>query len=393
MVKKGLTPPANCFVICPFGNERTSAEEARIFAEINNLGANVFRPVEQNCAEAGQPVRILDARDLNDVKPDTIRDKVIELIDAADVVLTVMTADKPNGFIEYGWAMGMWKKPIILCSADYRLPTNINNALAIEYDPDHLDGSHPKRLQKVIDQLTEQVLRQLSEKGRKPPFAHFPPTMLAHGAIDVLGRFRDVSIREWSDMIRNAHSEIIVASNAMFQITKQPFQKADGSTTDIESLLLERALAGVRVTVVMQHPTNASLGHLRRNSLKSGVEEARGKLQTAYDIWATVRRSYQRIARDPDKNLRPDGFRVIQLHDRFLPFRATMTENRLYLTLRFYTQLFNSGLCIVAGPDAEADDDNPSVYSQIREELNFLITENEAASEDSYRTWLESHAG
>ena len=154
MVNYGLTPPATCFVICPFGNERTSEEEARIFSEINNLAAHVFRDVEAKCAEAGEPVRILDARDLNDVEPDTIRDKVIELIDAADVVLTVMTADKPNGFIEYGWATGMWKKPIILCSTEYTLPTNINNSLTIEYDPEHIDGSSPERTKKIVEKLS-----------------------------------------------------------------------------------------------------------------------------------------------------------------------------------------------------------------------------------------------
>ncbi len=392
MVNESLTPLATCFVICPFGNERSSAEEARIFNEINDLHQNVFRPVEAICYEQGHPVRILDARELNDVDQDTIRDKVIELIDAADVVLTVMTADKPNGFIEYGWAMGMWKKPIILCSADYRLPTNINNALAIEYDPAHINGSDPDRVRKLVGQLAERILRDLRKRGRRPPFEHFPKTMLAHGAIDVLGRFMDVSIKDWSDTLLAAEREIIVASNAMWQITTQPFQDADGTYTNIESLLLKKALQGVKVTVLMQHPDNTTTNHLRKTSLNSGVDDVRERQRRAFKSWATVRATFERISRESNLDLAKDGFRVIRLRNRFLPFRATLTDKKLYMTLRFYTQQFNSGLCLVAGAGLQQDEKNPSVYDQIREELEFLIGENAQSSEESYQSWLRTGA-
>lgn len=393
MVNKILTPTATCFVICPFGNERTSAEEARIFTEINDLHRNVFRKVEAICADDGCPVRILDARELNDVEQDTIRNKVIELIDKADVVLTIMTADKPNGFIEYGWAMGMWKKPIILCSTDYRLPTNINNSLTIEYDPAHIDGSKPEKTDRIVSQLADRVLRELRSRGKKPPFEHMPPTMLAHGAIDVLGRFMDVSIKEWSETLLAAEREIIVASNAMWQITTQPFQDADGTAIDIENLLLKKALEGVKVTVMMQHPDNTTVGHLRNIALKSGLDDIRAKQQRSYDTWATVRASFHRIARSSGLELDAQGFRVIQLKDRFLPFRATLTDKKLYLTLRFYTQLFNSGLCLVAEPGTSRDEKNPPVYDQIRDELDFLIEENSDASEAQYNDWLKSRTG
>jgi hypothetical protein len=392
MINESLTPAATCFVICPFGNERTSAEEARIFTEINDLHQNVFRDVETICAEQGFPVRILDARELNNVDQDTIRDKVIELIDRADVVLTIMTADKPNGFIEYGWAMGMWKKPIILCSAEYKLPTNINNALAIEYDPDHIDGSKPERVRKLIDQLAARMLRDLRTPGRKVPFEHLPKTMLAHGAINVLGRFKDISIKDWSDTLLAAESEIIVASNAMWQITTQPFQDADGTKTSIESLLLKKAMQRVKVTVLMQHPDNTTTAHLRNTSLKSGLDRIRNTQLCAFDTWATVRRIFEQKRRSSDLDLSEDGFRVIQLRNRFLPFRATLTDKKLYMTLRLYTQGFNSGLCLVAEPGAERDDENPSVYDQIRDELEFLIDENAVASEEGYQRWLRTAA-
>lgn len=392
MVNDRLTPAATCFVICPFGNERSSAEEARIFAEVNDLHQNVFRSVETICAAAGHPVRILDARELNDVHQDTIRDKVIELINSADVVLTIMTADKPNGFIEYGWAMGLWKKPIILCSVDYQLPTNINNALAIEYDPAHIDGSKPQRVKRLVDQLAERILRDLRNSARRPPFVHFPPTKLAHGAVDVLGRFMDVSIKDWSDTILNAEKEIILASNNMSQITKQPFQAADGSRTNIESLLLHMALKGVRVTVVMQHPENTSQDHIRNISGDAGLDGTREIQQRAFDSWATVRRSFESISRRSSQGLAADGFRVIQLRRRFLPFRATLTEKKLYLTLRFYTQQFNSGLCFIARPDIEHSEKNPSVYKQIHDELGFLIDENSETSEAGYQEWLKASA-
>ena len=383
-----------CFLVTPFGDDSaTSGEEARIFKEVEALRKHVFKPVETAFATGEEPLtlRIWDARRFNDLDQDTIRDKVIELIDTSDLVIVVMTArDKPNAFIEYGWATGMWKKPIVLKRKGFDLPANISNTLALEYDPDRLEPKDPAELSDIAKKLKRRISDELKENTRRSPFNHFPPTILAHGAVDLLGRFQNVSIEEWSRTLLEAETEIILASRALKEIIGQPFVDADGDETQIQQLLERKAMEGVKVTVIMQHVDNVSSGHLRLKSEDKSEATIREEQETAAKKWFTTKRSFERSRRAGRLDLPEDGFRVIQMHDRFLPFRATLTDKKLYLTLRFYTQKFNSGLCIVAEPGKKKTDPfNPSVYAQIREELEFLITENLERSEENYQQWLQ----
>lgn len=391
MVNKDLTNTSTCFVICPFGNEGSSEDEVRIYQEIRNLTTNIFAPAQKILLEQGHTVQISDARNL-DAEQDTIRNKVIELIDQADVVIFVMTADKPNGFIEYGWSMGLWKTPIILKRDEYTPPTNINNNLAVEYSSRDIDGSNPDRAQRVVDQLVQQIKKKLDRTPAARPFEHFPPTMLAHGVVDVLGRFRDISPRQWSDMLNAAEEEIILASSTMLKPFEQQFFDRDGSPIDIDELVLKKALEdGVRVTVLMQHPDNTSLDHLRKNVAKKGVSSARDDQEKSFRLWASTQQVYEQALRQRGDEVPHDGFRVIRLRNRFLPFRVTFTDKEMYLTLRFYTQLFNSGLCLVTKPGpTDQDTENPSVYRQIRDELEFLISENAGPSGDDYAAFVQT---
>lgn len=386
MVNEPLTKSGTCFVICPFGNENTSDDEAGIFQEIELLKRNVFRPAEQFLADDGYDVHISDARGL-DGEQDTIRSRVIELIDQADVVVFVMMRNKPNGFIEYGWSMGLWKTPIILKPDDYDPPTNINNNLAVEYNLDKISNLDAAR--DVAANLAQEIKKKLDSAPKKP-FEHFKATTLAHGVVDVLGRFKDVTPREWSKSLLAAEKEIIMASSAMLKPLQQEYFDENGQRVELDELLLKKAIQDrVKVTILMQHPDNTTSSHLRKNVAKMGVQTAKASQDQAFHIWSTARRTYDQALRQ--RGDEPDnGFRVIRLRKRFLPFRATLTDKELYLTLRFYTQLFNSGLCVVAKPGpTDQDADNPSVYRQIRDELEFLITENEGPSDDDYRDFLE----
>jgi hypothetical protein len=159
---------------------------------------------------------------------------------------------------------------------------------------------------------------------------------------------------------------------------------------------LLKATEGVQVTVLMYHPSNLTLGHLKRlESTRLAV--ARAEIDAAFDDWAQVRKTYENArlrhqANPSDDFVEGGGFRVVQMRQRYLPFRATLTEKRVLFTLRFYTEAINSGICMVATNGGEAGDPyNKSVYRQVHEELQFLIGENLEASEQHYQDWLEAN--
>lgn len=389
----------SCFVICPFGNQKGSAEETAVFEQIRDLYDHVFSVATGICAERNIDIQISDDRgwDRNIEEPETIRGKVAKMIDQCDVVVMVMTNNQPNAYLELGWAMGLWRNPIILLESNCTMPSDISDIVALPYSAVSIDGSDAAHAQEVGKKLAGQIIKRLSMPKKSRPFSHFAETQVAHGKFDVLGRFKDIKPRAWSQQFHEADEEIILAGSAMLKvITMGEFYNADGEREDLPSILLERALKGVKVTIVVQSPNNFTVDHIRKNFLQDNDEDteitARDEIERSLQKWQTQRLNFERIQQKGELDLAPDGFRVIQLQKRYLPFRASVTEKKMYFTMRFYTQTYNSGVCFVAEPDPHHDDEfNLPIYTQIREELEFLIERNEEASEEAYQDWLDQH--
>ncbi|MCR8825245.1 nucleotide-binding protein [Pseudosulfitobacter koreensis] len=380
----------SCFVICPFGNQKGSEQEVEVWNEISRLDRTVFATAREVCKQAGYDVKLTDARGFDEGEAGTIRKRVVELIDTSDVVVMVMTNNKPNAYIELGWAMGLWRNPIILHELTCEPPSDINDMFRVPYDSLEIQKDESGDAVQSGKELAKAILNRLNTEPRLRPFETFKPTQLAHGKVDLLGRFQNISPMEWSQQFLDAREYITLASSNMRQILKQDFLDGNGKEIDLEELLLQRALDGVKVTILTRHPDNYSEDHLRRTNIREGPEPAIQDLEAAYRIWNTQRRTYDSIRKRGRLDLPPDGFRVVRMRKRYLPFRASMTEQSLFYTFRFYTQKYNSGLCIIARPDPHNTDEyNPPVFDQIRKELTYLIDQNEQSSEQDYRDWLE----
>lgn len=389
MVKDTLNPlKRSCFVICPFGNQIGTEEEVDVWNEMSNLDKTVFAVAREICLKAGYDVKLTDARGFDEGEAGTIRERVVELIDTSDVVVMVMTNNKPNAYLELGWAMGLWRNPIILHESNCKPPSDISDMLRVPYDSEEIQNKESGHARTSGEELAKSILNRLGSEPRRKPFDHFWPSQLAHGKIDLLGRFQNISHAEWSQQFLSAREYITLASSTMRQILKQPFVDAQGKQIDLDELLLQRALDGVKVTILTRHPDNLSEDHLRRSSIKEGIDPALQDLETAYKIWNTQRKTYDSIRNRGRPDLPEDGFRLVRMRKRYLPFRASITEQSLYYTFRFYTQKFNSGLCMVARPDPHNTDEyNPPVFNQIRRELNYLIDENAETSDQEYHDW------
>eukprot|EP00933_Yihiella_yeosuensis_P036348 TRINITY_DN30100_c0_g1_i1.p1 TRINITY_DN30100_c0_g1~~TRINITY_DN30100_c0_g1_i1.p1 ORF type:complete len:322 (-),score=18.34 TRINITY_DN30100_c0_g1_i1:12-977(-) len=306
----------------------------------------------------------------------------------------VMTNNKPNAYIELGWAMGLWRNPIILHRSGLDVPSDISDLVNVPYDPKALSSDDPQPALETGALLAKAVLNRLANAPRQKPFDdHLKRSQLAYGKVDILGRAQDVSFAEWSQQFHDAKKFITVASSNTLKLFDNDFLDTDGSDIDLEELLLKRALDGVQVTILMRHPENYSEDHLRRQGMKKGTGSAIKDLETAYHIWNTQRQTYDSIRNRDRPDLPKDGFRVVRMRKRYLPFRASLTEDSLFYTFRFYTQKVNSGLCMLASADPhDMDEYNLPVFEQVRRELDYLIAQNADASEQEYQSWLVSQA-
>ena len=405
----GAAVTFRCFVVCPFGNLAKGEEEARLYRELDALKTHIFKLAEEICRKKRFPIKIDDGR----LEPDpgkTLPAFGIDLgimgttqrgIDDADAVIVLLnSSNKPNVFVELGWAHGLWQTPVLLISEDYMMPADINNLRGIPYTPAAVSGAAPEAAAAIAAKLAEQLIIRLKLGKTKKPFDHWPETTLARGQVHVYNRFsKAISKEEWSRMMQAAKKEIVIASTGMSKIGIQDFfwtsKGRPPVSMGLSNLLFLKATEGVKVTIVMYHEDNMTLGQLKRLE-RDKLALARAEILSAFEAWSLTRLQYEnaRLAAGNQKSrdfVPGGGFRVIQLTDRHLPFRATLTEKRVIYTARFYTEAFNSGLCVDAlAPQAVEDPYSKSVYTQIHEELQFLIDENAGPSEDRYKEWRDA---
>ncbi|MCQ8782271.1 hypothetical protein [Mangrovibrevibacter kandeliae] len=391
-----------CFVISPFGNPHGTPEARDLHAEMRKLRTQVFEPAEKRCRERGYAVTIATNEEERSI---TILTSTLRGIQDADAIIGVLTADRPNVYLEIGWASSFWHKIIYVQRRDYVLPADINNAkIGAYYSHEQLDGSdEPGRLE-AIDRLATRIIEEVTRQERDMPFEHFKDTTrLSVGSSQLFNRFsRAVTPADWSRMLQKAESEIIIASSKLRDIRKHPFphQMPDGQDgTALTSLLLLKALEGVKVTVIIYHPDNPTLRYLlkgedARADIDSALAEARTNIESSFGLWCQFvsgfRQSRQATLSQTGRELPLDNVKLIQMRERFLPFRVTLTDKQALITFRFFTESYNSGLCLVTnngGPGA--DEWNLPIYQMVRNDLRMLVEENQEASEQSYREWEE----
>lgn len=396
-----------CFVICPFGNKNGTEEEKRIYTERLGLEKNIFSVAERICDERGWDVSIETGLSEEEIGSNTkrfIREKTVRKIDEADVVIVVATTnDKPNVWIELGWADGFWQEPILLLRDRFALPSDVNNTIGLPFSDLIATGVDKDGAEELARELAHEIERKLSAPDREPRFNHLPKGTVAFGSIRLYNRFSHAfSLDEWFEVLKDAKSEITIASPRMFEMLSRTFTWIDkdgrSQTEKVSAYLLYKALEEkVKITLLFQHPDNRNSSQMRRDEMAS-PEKVREELIESYKYWATIMTTYrttrtitERTAGTTFPLAIEDAFRVVQIRERYLPFRVTLTEKRAVTTLRFYTEAVNSGLCIDARPSSTTSDNyNRRFYEQIREELEFLSEENAQASEEAYQDFLRA---
>lgn len=365
----------------------------------------VFPLTEEICRRQGVDVEIRDGE--AGAPGREIREDTARRIDQADAVIVVATtAQKPNSWIEFGWADGFWHEPILLVRTGFDLPSDIVSTISVFFTPSQITGVNETATRRLAERLATHVVHKVRSDRKAPRFPHLQKRSTnALGSLRIYNRFSNAfTFDQWSQVIEGATSEIIIASPRMIDMVERSFSRTSASgerrPTPFAQLLLGLALEKrLRVTLVMQHPDNYSVDHMLRDTQEE-TGRLRAALQDSYDYWAQVvlayRQSRQARQRDPstvdgdgyDVSIE-EGFRVVQLHRRYLPYRVTMTDRRAIVTLRFYTEAVNSGLCIECSPSEQEhiDFDRP-FYEQVREELQFLIEENRQHIEPAFQDFL-----
>ncbi len=392
-----------CFVVCPFGDPRGTAKQRLLYKERMDLRRTVFSRVEAICEARGYPISFEDGD--TGLPQGVIQEDTARRIDQADVVVLVATAaEKPNTWIELGWAQGFWQDPIFLVRKGFSLPSDVVGAIYEPFSLADISGDSEVAADALAQRIAERIVYKLAVPERKWPFQYLErSTTLALGKVRVYERFsKAVTFERWSSTIQAAEKMIFVASPRMRDMVDRgaAFTWVDTSgksqKVTFDRLLFRKALEGVQVTILMQSHHSYPINHM----VSSGVlshEELTETVTQSYAFWANVMTEY-RQSRQSRESTRgssealsiEDGFRVIPMRGRLLPFRVTLTEKQAFATLRFYSEPVNSGLCIESRPARrQLQEFDKPFYERIRAELELLVDENRQAAEGTYQNFLE----
>lgn len=391
-----------CFVVCPFGDPKGTAKQRRLYQERMDLQKTIFARVATICDARGYPISIEDGD--TGLPQGVIQEDTARRIDQADIVVLVATsAEKPNTWIELGWAQGFWQDPIFLVRKGFALPSDVVGTIYEAFSAADISGENEAAADALAQRVAERIVYKLAVPERKWPFQYLErSTTLAIGKVRVYERFsKAVTFERWSSTIQAAEKEIFVASPRMHDMVDRgaAFTWIDAAgkpqKVTFDRLLFRKALEGVQVTILMQSPESYTIDHMVGAGTLSD-EKLRESVEESYAFWANVITEYRqsRQSREATRETSAalsieDGFRVIPLQRRLLPFRVTLTEKQAFTTLRFYSEPVNSGLCIESRPARrKLDEFDRPFYEQIRAELEFLVDENREAAEDTYQDFL-----
>ncbi|MEQ8737347.1 MAG: hypothetical protein RID59_02130, partial [Hoeflea sp.] len=343
-----MTDSKTCFVITPYGDPDGTPQQQVLAQNISALIENIIRPVGDYCASKGFDVRMEIGFD--EKQDSDLWGKIGRRIEAAETVLAVIASEGPNAYLELGLAYGLWMRPILLCYGGWELPSDISSLEYVQVSYDQAFGRNGANPQPVIENIGERLISVI-ETGRRRPPDLFDKRMTSYGLIRTMSRFNAISNTEWSAMLNDAAEHIVLVLPKARTVLKQKFQAPDGEPESLTSLLTRQVVYdGVDVTIVTNHPDMVTPEYLKRTG-DTDINEFRDDLKRSFVRWNTVRLAIENQLRTMDRTgleKAPGKFRFIQAAGNQLPYRITLTESRMLLTLRFTEESYNSHHCMDA---------------------------------------------
>lgn len=388
----GASRKKTCFVITPYGDPEGTDEQKEHAKVIDGLIENVLRPVERVCLEAGLAIQIVEGRDRKQEKG--IWNKIGSDIESAETVIAVIYTSSPNAYLELGLAYGLWMSPILIVLDGAEKPSDlkdIEHVAVSRAEALREDGADPTPKSKEI---AERIVG-INRRGRRSKPDFLPETTTSYGSIRTYDRFsKAIEMSDWSHMMNEAEKHLVLVLPKGMKIRTRKFSDRHGAPAHIDEIITEKVLGdGVDVTVVTNHPDRISDQYLKMEGYAS-IDDFRDELARSFRAWNTLREGIEEQQRLAERRgFKPSGsFRLIRSEQRQLPFRATLTERRLLLTMRFSQEPLDSHHCIDAPARSAEDDYDIPVYQLVSQEIDRLVRNNVEQSERDFEEWLTGRA-
>lgn len=390
------------FILTPYGNQTGTDEDKATHDLVTGLRKNIIDKAVDRLRERYE-FDVVAEFGSDTAQGGNIWVKIGEQMSRAHGVIAVVATSKPNTFIELGLAYGLWFNPIILHFEDFDMPSDINGEEVRPFTRSQALGDEDAS--DVVDWLEARMLDTPVRADRITP-SYLPSTTSSDGKLRTYDRFsKAVSPAEWSNVLWEAEREIILAApkllklrghgwltrptlNEFGDVVPEPPQEA----TTLTELLGEKvALDGVNLTILLPHRSNQDERDLKRPMDEDALADHKAALHSSRNKWFTFKLAIDEARQRAREEEEPNNIgqvRVILLKTMRFPYRMTMTDKRLLLTLRFYREQFDSRFCIDARPQSFSDQFETPLFPLLRQDVQAIIDADEYASEVEYQDWL-----
>ncbi|SMD10804.1 hypothetical protein [Primorskyibacter flagellatus] len=356
------SPRSHCFVITPYGDQNGDEEDQLMFERINNLVKNIIEPVETLLLEDGINWKMLVGRDR--AHEDGLWRRIGQQIASAETVIAVVASDKPNTYLELGFAYGLWQRPVLIQLGGYPKPSDLKGMTWLHVSHEEAENPTTKAAKDKTAELAR-LLKQIAlDGGRRPPECLNEKTT-SYGLHTTYNRFNAISLGDWSTMIKDAREFVSIVMPKGLKVRTRSFQMNDLEEAQLADLIRLKTLDDhIPFTLLVNHPASISEAYLKSTGDMT-VSEFQARLNETFKKWKKLE---EEITAQAGK----ERFKVLRVEGLQLQYRATLTERRLLMTPRFISERFDSHHTIDA-PNISGTKDTPSLYAMYRAEIEKMV--------------------
>lgn len=211
-----------CFVVSPIGNEGSDVRK-----RADTVFKHIITPVCKECE-----FKAIRVDHIN--QADSINQTIIDMLRDADLVIADMTGHNPNAFYEMGYRACTGKPMIHLKEKSERIPFDIANIRAFDYDLQDLDAVEETK-KRLIATIKAFVFTDSDNKNNEISITVDPYENVISQILPQLFSIQDQLLQIQADI----HSNNAETIHAIIQATQQTAPVEDPNVSILKAMLPE----------------------------------------------------------------------------------------------------------------------------------------------------------
>ncbi len=393
-------PKRRVFVVSPIG---AAGSKVRLHADdvFNNLITPALKAIEEERPDVqfAPPIR----GDHFDTHDDDIMRQVLKGLRDSDLIIVLLTFQRPNVLYELGIA-DCTGRPTVLLARKSQSVLGVTSGEPLPFDIAHRRVAQYRRPgdATAVKELAKAISGTLfnPNKSANTYMGPFDGRIDAFGehnqSVSVYERFSGIPYTEYSKLFGKAEDFIWIAGTSMLDFSHTDINpwdytvRGENRKINFPQLVLNKLMTGVDFTVFMMSEDNPALPYMLIQTgdelLESlaidinefSVTKVQDEIRRSAAIWRRIQEEAERAAPKMREMMEPGEklgqLKIVKVNRGIVYSRVSMTEKEVLISPNYYTLPRNGH-----GPSMRAIS-NTNLYRTTRADLEYLAKINAAPS-------------